>query len=761
MMKLKLLFTIGSILFFSFLWAETSISYSGKKSPVIDNAKAELADFIRIAKLKNVPSFRLSINPDLAEEQWFISRSAGADINISGGSARGVLYGVYEFLETIVGIRFYGPAHTHIPQEAKYIPAEFEYTGKPFIKIRFISLGNNWDADYRWYARNRVHGPRGKYEFGSFSPYGSPYRCHTYGLYTTQKDFPNKPESYALQQGGDRPAAKSGSGPGQPCLSNPEVINFFKRKLCEFIEKNRATAKEKGRPAPVVYNISANDNDGYCVCELCKKAWERTGGPGGLDLEFVNKLAETIEVRYPEIVLECFAYKYSENPEKIKARDNVRVQLAQLGREWSNGERNTMLSLKHPSNEESLKKLHAWSQYAKRLAVWDYGIIYSDSFPTPYTKVRSFAETFSEYYAAGVESIYLESENNGSIQKEKVAFPQSFCDLKNYIFCRFMLDARIDVEAIINQYMEDSYGAAATYMLQYLKYLEERQNAVQVMNAYPAEHRMHFDYDFFTKAETLLSAAETAVKHSPEKLFRISRERFNVDYAMLGTWRKHLEGRKFPLTLEQVEARLAANEESIVKACYSPMEHTAMLAAGAKRRNNLINSIKSELSQLPDFLKNKKIVSEYFSDNFNASSAATIVNDDEAFQGKTFMLPDISVGHFTLIHERPFELGVYSNDKKKILAQKIFDPSELPQDEKYHWHGFRSVEITARCRMWGHSTWALTPVRVLHEVFDPSNPAKKFDVWISYKLTGPAYVEESDKENAAYIDRVIVTEHDP
>lgn len=749
---MKILMTMAFMLAVQLMFA-LQIALPENPDIGLKEAEKELQTFL--GSKPDMPDFILKIDKSLNQEAWKISRNSST-VTISGGSSVGTYYGVIEFLERYQGIRFYGPENTYIPENAPKIPEKIELSGEPSMRFRMHAVGYEYTYSpntKRWYGRNRIGAPwipnRG------FHNYGSPNRCHTYGIYSNLKDFPQDIECHALQENGSRAKALNGVGPGQICTTHPKVREYFKKKLREFIISDRKKAEERGIPAPLIYNISANDNFGYCRCKTCKEAWKRTGGPGGNDLDFLNFLAKSIEKEFPDVTLECFAYMYSERPDKIVAHPQVQVQLAQLGGEFQ-GKRRTMLSLRHPENAESLADLRAWPKFAKNLAIWDYGKIYGDKFPTPYTKVRALVGTFKEYYACGVRSVYEESEISDGNGKDHVAALQSFCDLKNYTVIRLMIDKNTDVEALIKDYMQHTYGPAAEPMSKLLTLIENALAEEKNMNKVQVQFRKYINTKFILAADALLTEAEKAVANDPAKLQQVQKERFPFYYTILGCY-SVLKKDNFPLTAEEVASRLETIENWIIHNTYfADGVKKNMVAAGNRRRAELLKKINYTPPHPPEFLKDRVIAADFCSENFNKWSVCKIVDDPDSFNGKAFRLGPEDFESFKNIHSKPFELGLYDSGGKRFIAAKYFKAHELPQDEKFHWHVFKNVTLSSRCRMWGHSSWALTPVGHLEEAFDPLMPSKEFDVWISYKVCGPAYVKGSKKENSLSIDRVIV-----
>ncbi|MDA1056158.1 MAG: hypothetical protein O3C40_37745, partial [Planctomycetota bacterium] len=72
---------------------------------------------------------------------------AAENIAIVGGRPRGVLYGVYQFLEDLLGVRFLSRDFTHVPKLAPTDPlprrgilAPADYSYDPVLACRFVSF---------------------------------------------------------------------------------------------------------------------------------------------------------------------------------------------------------------------------------------------------------------------------------------------------------------------------------------------------------------------------------------------------------------------------------------------------------------------------------------------------------------------------------------------------------------------------------------------------------------------------------------------
>jgi hypothetical protein len=109
-------------------------------------------------------------------------------------------------------------------------------------------------------------------------------------------------------------------------------------------------------------------------------------------------------------------------------------------------------------------------------------------------------------------------------------------------------------------------------------------------------------------------------------------------------------------------------------------------------------------------------------------------------------------------HQRPVNFGVYNNPRKVFGPSITLKPTDVPQDEKYHWYKVGRFPVVPGVILWAHWTWWLSVDIGRTSRADDPDPQR--DVWVSLKVTGPAYVKDSKQPNALTIDRVILTKAD-
>ena len=179
---------------------------------------------------------------------------------------------------------------THVPvrQALKWDPA-LKLRGQPAIEWRCIH--SYFKAPHhgrvKFMARNRQNffheenNLPGISDFGITRLVGRPRSCHTF--YNYRKNWSEADEEcFSLSTSGQRLRATSSSGPGQVCFTNPRTRQLFTEKLRSFIAQDRANVAAGSWP--VLYDISANDNNSKCErplhCSSRKISKLRRGGCG-------------------------------------------------------------------------------------------------------------------------------------------------------------------------------------------------------------------------------------------------------------------------------------------------------------------------------------------------------------------------------------------------------------------------------------------------------------------------------------------------
>ncbi len=667
------------------------------------------------------------------KEEWRLKSLDGKRMIAAGGSPRGVIYSAYELLERLYGVMWLDHRFTIFPKERLDAWPKTDVGGKPDFHIRSIHSYFGGDAMARWLckSRNRINyfhdeersEPfKAMQKYGIFIMYGLPEKaCHTYYYYT--KDLPPEDEDcFSMNKKGERVRSKSGSGPGQICLSNPKTVDWFEKKLRGYIAADRKVNPDN---PPCLYEVSANDNASECQCAGCQELAKKYDSYGGAVLHFMNALAERVAKDYPDIKLQMFAYNTAAKaPKDIKAHPNVLVRLAQLGGEWTGGYRDSIRSLRHPINAKALAELYDWTEIAT-VSIWDYWVTYCGTASS--ICYEAISDNLKLYHEKGIENFFVEHE-----------FPLEgfFYPLRIWLGYRFMYDSSQDIDRLAEKFMAGYYGEkSAPFMMTMLSRMREEQGKV-TENLGKLSFRMRPDFtkelfDFCdSQIEKALSVAENADyrKH-------IIMERVSIDYAKL---------RRFK---DEASPDLKAFCDRICNDC-------ALLTpewggSGIPSTLKMYEGCQVEIP-MPAEIDGCKVVHQItWKDTLDYVPVRRSYDDPEAAGGRAIKAEDQTTGH------SGFSFGYYVPKTKKFVQQ--IDPlpiDKIAQDGKYHYYKIGKVTLDETGFFHAHRSW--TDQWFAEHLYVPGGD-NDYIAYISLKAVGPAYVKDSkEKTSAIWSDRVLL-----
>ena len=383
----------------------------------------------------------------LGDEDIQITVESG-QVQIRGGVPRGVLYAVYQFLEELIGIRFLTADHTHIPDASILKIPCGSYTYSPPFSFRWSYYREN-SENPTFAAKRKVNTVTdaenlgGKtqqqlinHSFHALVPYG------TYGE--------SHPEYYALVDG-KRDTNTHGGGP-QLCVTNPEVIEIAAASAIQQLTEH---------PEATNISVSQADTAAYCRCEVCETLNEAEGTPMGSQLTLVNAVAERIEKAHPHVKVGTLAYWYTRKPPKtIKPRHNVQIQLCSI-------ECCTLHAIDNPDCEQNqafCQDTNEWGKICDDIWIWNYNTNFR-SYDLPFPNLRSIEPNVRYFLHNNAKGVFMQANGNG--------LTGEFSDLRNYLISHLIWNPQLDAEALLNEFVNLHYEAAAPPILEYITFLHD------------------------------------------------------------------------------------------------------------------------------------------------------------------------------------------------------------------------------------------------------------------------------------------------
>ena len=453
----------------------------------------------------------------LGPEQWVI-RTVGDDLVLVGGRPRGTLYAVYRFLEDHVGVRWWTPFEEHVPVRPS-IEVQADAAGQPAFSYRDI---HGVPGPAVFHARNRANG---HYSFltaahGGNEGYGPPSMAHTFSHYVPPKEYFAVHPEFFSERDGERVGKRT-----QLCLTNDALIELVAAKLDAYIEQARVEAEARGERPPRLFNVSQNDWRRPCTCEACSELDAREGSPSGSLAHFVNRLADSIAAKHPDVLLDTLAYAYTlRPPREVHLRDNVVVRLADLQyRDFSE-------PVTHRANREVRRAVEGWSRATSHLRIWGYTVTFgrrANNLPLPNLEV--IAADFRYYLAQGVEGLFIQHYHPVLADMR---------ELKQWIVFKLAEDPTRDLDVLITEFTDGFYGPAGETIREYLHLLGRQARRKRSPIRFPTDYEQYryLTPAFLRQAQSLFDRAERKAANEPALLRRLRHARLSLDRATLLRW---------------------------------------------------------------------------------------------------------------------------------------------------------------------------------------------------------------------------------
>lgn len=438
------------------------------------------------------PAILVYTNADLPQAHSISIQTEGKNLLISGGDAQSTGYAVYEFLEQYVGCQWFSPSVEQVPSSSTIslaLPVNLVYT--PEITTRTVHSRLFYEdhafADYQKVTTEA---------FPSYVPEG---RVHTFHRFVPELSFYDKhPEYYALR--GKKRL------PTQLCLTNQEVLKIVIDSVQVWFDRY---------PDAQVISVSQNDNTQHCQCETCQKIDKEEGSPSGSMIRFVNAVAQA----FPDKTISTLAYQYTRKPCKTKPLDNVLVTLCSI-----ECDRSAPIEEKCSDFAEDLI---GWKQLTDHIRIWDYTTQFTN-FLAPFPNMNTLQPNIQFFRDNHATWIFEQHSHN----------PSELFELRSYVTAKLLWNPDLNVEAIINDFMQGYYEEAGPAIKKYIDLvhasLESDPDFFLYLYGDPAQAFNSFlSPELLKQYNAFFDEAEAAVADKQAVLQRVRTARISTDYAQL------------------------------------------------------------------------------------------------------------------------------------------------------------------------------------------------------------------------------------
>lgn len=407
----------------SYLWDAT-----GTRLPIVTDDAEATTNEILIGQTKRKEN--LSVK-NLSQEDYRI-KTDGNTLVITGGSDRGVLYGVYGFLQDYVGWNYYTPTIEDCNHSKAIKVASLDVKVSPSFEWR--ELYTYSATDPLWCVKNGINGNLmrniGNEYGGSIAWVGS--QGHNLGQ---------------LAETGDK---------ANPCLTSDAVYKTVLQNVKNYLLR---------APDCKIVSVSQLDSAPYCQCTECRKYMREHGNTySSLILNFVNRIAEGLEIEYPDVKVETLAYLETIAPPKnLKAHKNVIVRFCPI----------TAVRSDAMSNSDSIAnlgfcaQLKQWKDICKTVYVWDYTCGFQQQMLFV-SNIFDLGDSIRYYSNAGVAGIMMQGFPRGDSPE--------FGELRTFLMARCMRNPKMSEKeylSLIQKFLNAYYGAGWEKIYEYLQFMEK------------------------------------------------------------------------------------------------------------------------------------------------------------------------------------------------------------------------------------------------------------------------------------------------
>ena len=429
----------------------------------------------------------------------FVMKNKGNALLICGGSDRGTIYGVLDFLEYHLGVKFLTADCTYIPDQEQAAVYACDRTEIPAFNYRVLLDADafyNTDPEFQVHHRFTSEYLKISEDMGGNMKWWQGYETHN-ALAWAQA------EQYVVDGAIDPKYTHAFSNDGSKIIIDPVSAGVYCQYAADLCYSDGINADgsysltaQDGTPTALGMAVAGmkevirgdeNENNYYmfgqndyfgrpCLCPKCIEGAKKYTD-AGIMIRFFNALAENIEQFVEEegiqreVSIVMFAYQYSSYaPVKkngageyevidpsCKLRDNVVVRLAPINN-------NRFVSYEHPAQNDTTygdAYMQEWGAITDRFMLWDY-TTHHPLWYWLYWTLPSWRDRLTTANQIGVEYVLLQSTHQ--------EYPIYQSILERYVLGKLLWNPNYDMNELIAEFHQYYFGdIAASYATEYVE----------------------------------------------------------------------------------------------------------------------------------------------------------------------------------------------------------------------------------------------------------------------------------------------------
>ncbi|HOX37604.1 MAG TPA: DUF4838 domain-containing protein [Candidatus Brocadiia bacterium] len=384
-------------------------------------------------------------------------RSAG-EMELPGiHDDQGTCYAAYDFLERVCGVRWYGPSDINIvfPDKKTLQVAGADVRRSPALKHRSALAGGSWPfmrGQWGDYTRDQVCLYWRRMKMGGERWAGN----HTIHRSTIQNVL-NDPEYQA-----QNPAGKG----SQLCYTNEKLVARVAQMARDYFD-GKGELPVGWKAMGDYFAIVPDDNRNLCLCRKCGELQHlgigmatghfSSGEISDYWFSFVNAVAREVRKTHPDKYIATLAYWcYAVHPRSIEVEPNVSIApcLHLCYYAINDSMRENDLALYNAWREKSPAPMFMWVYYhhPMEMALIQQWKCFPDFMP------HVSAQYMRMFIKDGVRGIFRCGEPD---------------QLEHHVMVKVWDDPTLDTDALMNEFFDLYFGAAAEPMRKFYARIEE------------------------------------------------------------------------------------------------------------------------------------------------------------------------------------------------------------------------------------------------------------------------------------------------
>lgn len=426
----------------------------GKQIQIVtDNAVTDADKCIFIGATKQTIEKNITVKESEVTKSGYVMKTVGEDMYINGSTTLGTTYGVYDFLNALIGFEVYSYDEIHIDEKEKIAFGDTDIVYKPYVEWRGGSSGKTF-SDTLAATRMRLHMQKESF----IMDYGATHTSFNFLPPTTY--LSSHPDWYNVT-----------NSPKQLCYTahgNETELAEMKAVVLEKMKESVSNYAGKG-VLPSYISFTHQDENVWCDCDTCSASKKKYGTPAAVMIQFLNPIAEELNAwmatEYPgqSINIAFFAYvqtekapviintagQYEAVDDSVKMNEYVSTWYAPIYADYGR-------SFYDEQNFSYYDTMKRWAVICDDILLWTYCEHFSDYFLFHDT-FGSMFETYKLIEEFNVSYLFDQGRYNAKILS-------AFGDFKVYLSAKLQWNINYGYEELKKDFFDNYYGSASNVM---------------------------------------------------------------------------------------------------------------------------------------------------------------------------------------------------------------------------------------------------------------------------------------------------------